>query len=143
VRLAIALTFTIVSLGFCPMSGRAATTPIALPDCLGRPVVKPMSVTLTCADGGFTVENLKWTGWGESFAAATGTGRINDCEPDCADGHFNNYPMLLAVAGRQTCPNGEPAYERVVYAFVGPSPFTRDAPGTQNPSQRFLCKSMP
>ncbi len=112
---------------------------MALPDCQGRPAVEPERVTLTCADGNFSIENISWTGWGASFAAGMGTGKINDCEPSCAAGHFHTYPMLLIVTGAQTCPNNQPAYEKVVYTFVGRSGFPADAPGTLDPTREFAC----
>ena len=96
---------------------------MALPDCRGTPVVQPKSVILTCAEGNVSIENIRWTGWEASFPAGMGTGKINDCEPGCAGGHFHTCPMRLIATGRQTCPNGQPAYEKVTYAFVGRSGF--------------------
>src|SRR6516165_9610690 len=134
-----ALVLAVASLGFAPSRGIAEFTRMALPDCAGRPVVEPTSVTLACGDGNFSIEKIKWTGWGESFAAGVGTGKLNDCKPYCAAGHFHSYPMFLIATGRQSCPNSQIAYVKVVYAFVGRSPFPQDAPGTQDPSQRFPC----
>jgi hypothetical protein len=142
-RLAIVIVFATIVLGFYPSVATAEPSGIALPDCLGRPIVKPTSVTLTCADGNFRIENVQWIGWGESFAAGKGNGILNDCAPSCAAGHFHRYPMLLIVTGRQTCPSGKSAYAKVIYAFIGRSPFPQDAPGTQDPTQPFPCKPMP
>jgi len=114
---------------------------MALPDCQGKPLVQPERVTLTCADGNFSIENMRWTGWGESFAAGMGAGKINDCEPSCVGGHFHTYPMLLIATGRQTCPNGQPAYEKVTYAFVGRSAFPPNAPATTDPTRQFRCRA--
>lgn len=139
-RLAIVLALTIASVGLYAGTGLAGTPTIALPDCVGHPVVKPASVTLACADANFRVEHLQWTGWGESFAAGRGTGVVNDCEPNCAAGHFHNYPMLLVATGRQTCPGGQTAYEDVVYAFIGRSPYPKA--NAADATQRFPCKPL-
>ncbi|MEO9170920.1 MAG: hypothetical protein ABI282_09720 [Candidatus Baltobacteraceae bacterium] len=96
---------------------------IALPDCSGNPVVKPLEVVLTCADGGFTASKLRWTGWGSAFAAGVGIASVNDCKPYCAAGHFHTFTIVLLADGTQTCPNHETAYARVTYAFIGPSPY--------------------
>jgi hypothetical protein len=140
-RLAALIALMFVGVGFYATPGVAGASTVALPDCLGRPVAKPTSVTLACADANFRIERIQWTGWGESFAAGKGTGVVNDCEPSCVAGHFHNYPVLLIVTGRQTCPSGQTAYEKVVYAFVGRSPFPQESAG--NATQDFPCKPRP
>jgi hypothetical protein len=112
---------------------------MTLPDCLGKPKVRPAQIIFACGDGNFSVQHLKWTGWGESFAAALGDAQLNDCTPNCASGHFHTYRMMLVVTGRQTCPDGGAAYQAVTYAWIGRSPFPGDAPGTVDPIMRFTC----
>jgi hypothetical protein len=139
-RPALALGLFLAWLSTAPYYASATGTRIALPDCLGRPIVEPGDVILSCADGGFSIQKIQWTGWGESFAAGMGTGSLNDCTPNCGEGHFHNYPMLLVVTGRQTCPNGQSAYAKVTYAFVGKPPFREDA---KEATQTFPCRPMP
>lgn len=103
----------------------AGGRPQVLPDCLGKPKVRPAEVVLACADANFGVRKLKWTGWGEPFAAATGVAYANDCTPNCAAGHMHTYQAVLVVSGTQQCPGGRTAYSRVTVAFVGPSPYPR------------------
>jgi len=136
-RIAIAAIFTLASLGFSPSTTVAATQTTGLPDCQGKLLVKPASITLACGDGNFYAEKLKWTGWGEAFAAATGAGKVNDCQPNCAAGHFHSYPMLLMVACSQMC-GGHPAYARVVYAFIGRSPYPQSTK-VEDSTQTFPC----
>jgi hypothetical protein len=102
-------------------SGRAQ----ALPDCLGKPRVRPAEVTLACGDGNFGVRKLRWTGWGRPFAAATGVAFANDCKPYCAAGHIHLYQAVLVASGSQRCPGNVMAYSRVTVAFVGPSPYPK------------------
>jgi len=106
----------------------AGGPPHALPDCLGKPQVRPKQVVLACADANFGVKGLRWTGWGESFTAATGTAYANDCTPNCAAGHFHTYRAVLVASGARRCPNGGVVYKEVTIAFVGPSPYPKAKP---------------
>lgn len=138
---ALALGLLIAWLSLAPYHASATGARIALPDCLGRPGVEPTDVVLSCADGGFLIKDIRWTGWGESFAAGMGTGSLNDCTPNCANGHYHSYPMLLAVTGKQRCPDGGRAYAKVTYAFVGRSPYPQEA--SDEATQDFPCKPRP
>jgi hypothetical protein len=102
--------------------------PQVLPDCLGKPQVRPAQIVLACADANFGVKGLRWTGWGQSFAAATGTAYANDCTPNCAAGHFHTYRAVVVASGTQRCKNGKRAYKEVTIAFVGPSPYPKGKP---------------
>jgi hypothetical protein len=102
--------------------------PQALPDCLGKPQVRPASVVLACADANFGVRRLRWTDWGSSFATATGVAYANDCTPNCAAGHMHTYDAVLVASGTQRCPDGKTAYSRVAIAFVGASPYPKSNP---------------
>jgi len=112
---------------------------MGLPDCLGKPAIKPAAVTFACADGNFLAQSIQWTGWGQSFAAGLATFESNDCTPYCAAGHFHQYKGVIVASGKQKCPDGSLAYASVSYAFFGKSPFPVDAPGTQSFTQSFPC----
>ena len=114
----------------------AAAPAMALPDCAGGPTVRPDSVTLACADAGITAQKLQWTGWGNTFAAAIGTASVNTCTPNCAAGTFKQYRIVLIATGKQTCGNGQPAYAKVTYAFIGAAPSSVDP----DPTVPFKCK---
>ena len=109
-----------------------------LPDCAGRLGERPTSVILTCADAGVTATKLTWTGWGSPFSAGVGVASVNDCDPSCAEGHFHDFKIVLIAEGRQSC-SGSEAYAKVTYAFIGPSPFPQDAPGTLDPNVSYPC----
>jgi hypothetical protein len=118
-------------------------TPLrALPDCLGHAQVRPKQVVFACADGNFYVDRLDWVGWGGARAVGLGTVHLNDCEPYCAAGHFHTYSAVLIASGSQRCPDGEPAYLTVTWAFVGRSPYPPSSSGTLNPRQNFRCKPL-
>ncbi len=121
--------------------GAAAAAPVsaspvmALPDCQGKPQVRPAMVLFACADGNFSAEKLRWTTWGGRTAVATGVAQSNDCTPNCAAGHFHSYRIRVIVSGHQTCPGGRPAYSSVTFAWIGASP------GGSPYAMPFPCKS--
>jgi hypothetical protein len=102
--------------------------PQALPDCLGKPHVRPAEIVLACADANFGVRKVEWIGWGEKRAAATGVAYANDCTPNCAAGHMHTYQAVVVASGAQRCPGGVTAYSRVTVGFVGPSPYPKSKP---------------
>ena len=117
----------------------SAQSTIALPDCVGKPQVRPSEVIFACGDANFLARRLQWTGWGERFAAATGIAAINDCTPYCAAGHFHNYRVVIIASGHQSCPDGHPAYTTVTYAFVGRPPFAQQGSQAANPTVTYPC----
>ena len=119
-------------------SGWGSSAVIGLPDCAGKPVVRPSSIVLACGDGNFQANHLRWTGWGESFAAAQGTASVNDCKPYCAAGHFHLYPVMLIAKGRQTC-SGRSAYSSVTYAFPAAAPYQARPVSLNGATVVFKC----
>jgi hypothetical protein len=61
------------------------------------PVHKPDYITLTCADGGITVEEIKWQSWGVKEAIGTGVYAENNCQPDCANGKLIKTPVSISL----------------------------------------------
>jgi len=133
-----------LSLGWISMQQipSAAAQTVSLPNCQGKPEVKPTDVVFACADAGFSATKLHWSSWGSASATATGLASVNDCSPNCVSGHWHTYPIILKASGKQICPSGERAYVRVTYAFIGKSPFPADAPGTSSAVQTFRCRSL-
>lgn len=66
-------------------------------NCLGRPQVRPRSYVLACADGNDYLNGLRWVSWSGGAGFARGTEHVNNCVPDCAQGHFHAYPVLVTV----------------------------------------------
>ena len=62
-------------------------------DCLGKPRIRPKSFVLTCADDNSYLTGLSWSSWNAGSALGKGTWHINDCLPNCAQGHFLAYPV--------------------------------------------------
>ena len=117
-----------------------AAAPVrGLPDCLGKPQVRPHEVVFACADDGFGVDRLTWVTWGGARAVGLGSAYANDCKPTCVAGHVQRYRAVLIVSGTQRCPNGAVAYRTATYAFIGRSPFPPTSSATTNPTQSFRC----
>jgi hypothetical protein len=60
----VVLAVLVAEIALFPVRGNATASRIALADCLGKPVVEPRGIVLACADGGFSIQNIHWTGWG-------------------------------------------------------------------------------
>ena len=106
------------------LAAAVAAPPRAIPDCLGKPVVKPRQVVLACADANFGIRKLRWRRWRTTTARATGIAYANDCKPTCAAGHFHTYRAVLVASGRHVC-HGIPVYAEVRIAFPGKSPYPK------------------
>ena len=66
-------------------------------DC-GSAVYKPESITLTCADGGWSIQAITWSTWTTKGAKGTGTWRENLCKPNCADGEIAEAKVNLKLS---------------------------------------------
>ena len=105
-RSAAALTAILLALGFlagcASAQGGTTAASVAAPrsvvvvNCLGKQQTRPSSFILTCADANDALSGLHWVNWGAE-AFATGTEKINNCKPNCAEGKFVSYPALVAV----------------------------------------------
>lgn len=62
------------------------------------PEVKPGAITLTCADGGQYIDGISWDTWGSTGAQGTGTYHVNDCDPNCAEGHFQQREVKINLS---------------------------------------------
>jgi hypothetical protein len=65
-------------------------------DCTS-PSFEPTAITVTCADAGWSLNDLAWSSWTSTSAIGTGTLVYNDCKPSCAAGHFHRVPGTRVV----------------------------------------------
>ena len=49
-------------------------------------------------DGSLYVRGMRWTVWDDRQAAGDGIAHVNDCDPDCADGHYTQYRVTVRLA---------------------------------------------
>jgi len=62
------------------------------------PEHKPTTITITCADGGISVNKIKWSTWDKSGATGTGTFNENLCEPSCVEGEQVSAPVTIKLS---------------------------------------------
>lgn len=91
-------------------------------DCgFKKPVAKPQSMTMTCADGGTVVSDVDWRIWDANSALGAGTVTSNDCDPSCADGTNIEYAAMILMD--QVESNGAgPQFTRAVLVFGDETP---------------------
>jgi hypothetical protein len=102
------------------------SAPIARPrtvifNCLKGADSAPATIVFACADAGAGLRRLSWTQWGAPRAIAVGVRYQNDCVPNCAGGHFHEYPAR-AVAYTLGTIAGRRAYTRLDVTVSGPHP---------------------
>lgn len=49
------------------------------------------------------ISGLKWTGVGAPSSTADGTYNVDDCQPNCASGHYHPYPIQLTASQPRHC----------------------------------------
>jgi hypothetical protein len=92
---------------------------VRIPGCGGtdKARYKPDKVIVACGDGNFYVVKLEWTKWTRKAASGTGTGKLNDCMPNCAQGQFRSYKVKLIASKPVTCSNGKREFSRLAWYF--------------------------
>jgi len=124
-------TLTIAASTVAVGLGALAVAPAATADnnktvivnCLGKGVVKPNEIVVSCADGAITVMNIKWSSWKVNRAQGSGTLAWNTCLPtDCASGIEQKYKVAVTL-GRVASGPTAPAFTRMTLAFpnLGPA----------------------
>jgi hypothetical protein len=83
---------------------------------------KPKSVTLTCGDGNTVLSGLSWSTFGGTSASASGTFKMNTCEPNCASGKVVSYPVSVKATSPRSCKSGLRVYNKLTLKFTGRAP---------------------
>jgi hypothetical protein len=91
----------LLALSACDSATQEHKTAAAKPkiiDCRGNAATeRPSSIVLACGDGGIVLE-ATWRKWTDSEAEATGSLKINECKPDCANGSHQSIPATLQAS---------------------------------------------
>lgn len=88
-----------------------------------KPVYRPKTIIVTCADANFTIEKISWNSWTTTRAAGRGTARVNNCTPDCAGGTFETFPVRVTLSTPKRCRPGKPLqFVRIAVVFTGERP---------------------
>ena len=94
---AVFLSAALVASYFQSQEPTIKATEVLTWDCESA-VYKPESITLTCADGGWSLQQITWTLWTEKGAEGTGTFRENLCEPSCAEGKIAEAKVKIELS---------------------------------------------
>jgi hypothetical protein len=74
----------------------AAAPSVAVYNCINKPQVRPGTFYVFC-DGSGYFASLKWSSWNATMATATGVEYVDNCEPNCAAGHFSHQAVDLIL----------------------------------------------
>jgi hypothetical protein len=94
---AVFLSAALVASYFQSQEPTIKATEVLTWDCESA-VYKPEFITLTCADGGWSLQQITWTSWTEKGAEGTGTFRENLCEPSCAEGKIAEAKVKVKLS---------------------------------------------
>lgn len=78
--------------------------------CAGELKSQPETILLS-GDGSLFVNDLSWTGWGSAGATGHGTLKIDNCEPNCAQGGFKDYEATIVLDDLTPYDSGKQAYD--------------------------------
>lgn len=97
--------------------------------------VRPTSLLLVCSDGTAGLQDLTWSHWGHNIttggpgqtvpsATATGTGEffLNDCNPNCAQGRDQTYPVQVTLSVVYSSPYGGTYFGQASLTWPGNRP---------------------
>lgn len=103
----------------------AGTTSVI--NCAGKAVVKPSSITITCADAGVSVNSITWSSWNPAAATGKGTLSWNTCLPEnCAAGKVVTYPVTIKLGGLAHAPKSL-AFSKMTLGFPQGGPASLDS----------------
>jgi hypothetical protein len=94
--------------------------------CQGELKSQPETILLS-GDGSLFVNDLSWTGWGSEGATGHGTLKIDNCEPNCAQGGFKDFEATIVVDDLTPYHSGKQAYDTM----------NVDAPGSRFGSHTY------
>lgn len=88
--------------------------------CKGQLKSEPAQIIVS-GDGSAYIASLTWTGWGLSSATGSGTLKVDNCKPNCAQGSYTGYQATVDLSDL-TGHGGGAAYAVMTVAAPG-SPF--------------------
>ena len=116
------LLVCLLALGLLAAMPAGAATKTRLAECGDKPLYKPKRVIIACGDGAFRVVKLHWSKWTRKTAVGRGTGKVNTCEPSCAEGKFKSYPVKLKAGKPTACPTNGRQFTRLTWTFTDTKP---------------------
>lgn len=89
--------------------------------CQGEMKTQPEQIVLS-GDGTAFVTGLSWTGWGLEGATGSGTLKLDNCNPNCAQGGLTSYVATIVLSDLTLYGNDQQAYAEMDVDAPG-SPF--------------------
>jgi hypothetical protein len=132
VRAVKAVPLIVVAAVVTALSGIALANPVAtesgkrvelIANCF-KPKFKPGTVIIACDDASLGAKAMTWQTWTRKKADGTGTGLINDCNPDCASGTTKTAPMELQLSKPQLCSNGKRVFAKLRFIWTSGPPIS-------------------
>jgi len=119
-----ALAVAVLAVAVAAPAAQAQDGPTLLINDCQHGKFKPRKIIITCADANFRVKGITWSSWTRQEARGHGTAVVNDCEPNCAEGTFHNYPIRLRAFRPQLEGGCVPGYvfTRLAWRFPGEKP---------------------
>lgn len=101
----------------------AASGHVVLVNCAGHGKVRPAVYDIGCMPSSEYLAGLTWASW-RSVAFGSGTLKVNDCTPTCAQGSYVSYPILTALWRARAWPKhpGRDRFTRLTWIFTGKRP---------------------
>jgi hypothetical protein len=104
-----------------PVAETSGKRPLLISNCV-KPKFKPLNVIIACGDASLGAREMTWSRWTHKSALGTGTGQINDCDPDCVSGKTKTGPMQLLPSKPRTCSNGKRVFSKLRYTWTAGAP---------------------
>ena len=95
--------------------------PLLISNC-AKPKFKPINVIIACGDASLGAREMTWSSWTRKSALGTGTGQVNDCNPDCVHGTTRTAPMQLLLSKPRTCSDGRRLFTKLRYTWTSGPP---------------------
>jgi hypothetical protein len=66
-------------------------------DIYGQALFRPATAQVS-GDGTYVLSGMNWSAWSATTAVGTGTALLDDCNPNCADGHIYHVPVEVTFS---------------------------------------------
>ena len=99
----------------------SANRPLLISNC-AKAKFEPKNVIIACGDASFGARGMTWSVWSKKRALGTGTGEINDCNPDCVHGTTRRAPIELRLAKPRRCKSGQRLFSKLHYTWTSGAP---------------------
>lgn len=65
-------------------------------DCVTN-VQQPKELTVSCADGGQVIQQIRWFNWTDLSATGEGVAFTNECDPNCSEGQIQRSKVKITL----------------------------------------------